>query len=56
MLKVQMNADLLADDLQKKRSSNESFWLIGQPDVQLEQIATGNDKGKYSASVHGFVC
>ena len=54
LLKVQMNADLLTDDLKKKRSSNESFWLVGQPDVQLEQIATGNDKGKYSVSVHGF--
>jgi adenine-specific DNA-methyltransferase len=32
-LKVQMNADLLTDDLKKKRASNESFWLIGQPDV-----------------------
>ena len=33
MLKVQMNADLLTDDLLKKRRSNESFWLIGQPDI-----------------------
>jgi adenine-specific DNA-methyltransferase len=54
LLKVQMNADLLTDDLKKKRSSNESFWLIGQPDVQLEQIAKGEDKGKYRVSVHGF--
>jgi adenine-specific DNA-methyltransferase len=35
LLEAQMNADLLTDDLKKKRSSNESFWLIGQPDVQL---------------------
>jgi hypothetical protein len=34
-LKVQMNADLLTDDLKKKRASNESFWLIGQPDVTV---------------------
>ena len=33
LLKVQMNADLLTEDLKKKRASNESFWLIGQPDV-----------------------
>ena len=33
LLKAQMNADLLTDDLKKKRASNESFWLIGQPDV-----------------------
>ena len=35
LLKAQMNADLLTDDLKKKRASNESFWLIGQPDVEL---------------------
>ncbi len=54
LLKAQMNADLLTDDLKKKRSSNESFWLIGQPDVQVERIAKGEDKGKYRISVHGF--
>jgi adenine-specific DNA-methyltransferase len=54
LLKAQMNADMLTDDLKKKRASNESFWLIGQPDVQLERIAQGDDKGKYRVSVHGF--
>ena len=39
LLKAQMNAELLTDDLKKKRASNESFWLIGQPDVQVERIA-----------------
>ncbi len=39
LLKVQMNADLLTDDLKKKRASNESFWLIGQPDVRLERVS-----------------
>jgi adenine-specific DNA-methyltransferase len=44
-LKVQMNADLLTEDLKKKRASNESFWLIGQPDVQLHVIArNGSDE------------
>ncbi|MCI0466832.1 MAG: TraM recognition domain-containing protein [Beijerinckiaceae bacterium] len=38
LLKAQMNADLLTEDLKKKRASNESFWLIGQPDVSLEEI------------------
>ncbi len=37
LLKVQMNTDLLTDDLKKKRSSNESFWLMGQPDVSLRK-------------------
>lgn len=49
-LKVQMNADLLTDDLKKKRASNESFWLIGQPDVELRR----EKGGKYVVEVHGF--
>ena len=54
LLKAQMNADLLTDDLKKNRASNESFWLIGQPDVALEQISESEDEGKYCVSVHGF--
>ena len=54
LLKAQMNADLLTDDLKKKRASNESFWLIGQPDVELERISDGEDKGKFRVSVRGF--
>jgi len=54
LLKAQMNADLLTDDLKKKRAGNESFWLIGQPDVRLERIAEGKDKGKYHILVEGF--
>ena len=41
LLKVQMNADLHTDDLKKKRSSNESFWLIGQPDVAFHTVENG---------------
>ena len=64
LLKVQMNTDLLTDDLKKKRSSNESYWLIGQPDVELrssrlapravagkEEQATNN---LYEVEVRGF--
>lgn len=54
LLEAQMNADLLTDDLKKKRSSNESFWLIGQPDVQITEIKSGEDKGKYIVEVNGF--
>ncbi len=54
LLKAQMNADLLTDDLKKKRASNESFWLIGQPDVSLERIADGEHERKYRISVQGF--
>ena len=54
LLKAQMNADLLTDDLKKKRASNESFWLIGQPDVEVERIKEGEDQGKFRVSVQGF--
>jgi adenine-specific DNA-methyltransferase len=54
LLKAQMNADLLTDDLKKKRASNESFWLIGQPDVALRRIQRGPDRDKWEVEVHGF--
>ncbi|MCC6729115.1 MAG: site-specific DNA-methyltransferase [Chthonomonadales bacterium] len=54
LLKAQMNADLLTEDLRKRRASNESFWLIGQPDVRIERVAKGEDEGKLRVSVHGF--
>jgi adenine-specific DNA-methyltransferase len=54
LLKVQMNADMLTDDLKKKRSSNESFWLIGQPDVSVEKIKSGDDKSKWQVTLKGF--
>jgi adenine-specific DNA-methyltransferase len=54
LLKVQMNADLLTEDLKKKRVSNESFWLIGQPDIVLKKIKDGDHKGKYRVEVMGF--
>jgi len=50
LLKAQMNADMLTDDLRKKRSSNESFWLVGQPDVKVHKL----DKGKVQVEVMGF--
>jgi len=50
LLKVQMNTDLLTDDLKKKRSSNQSFWLIGQPDVELRALPDG----AYQVEVLGF--
>ncbi len=53
-LRSQMNTDLLTDDLKKKRSSNESFWLIGQPDIELRRIAKGESKGLWQVEVCGF--
>ena len=56
LLQVQMNTDLMTDDLKKKRSSDQSFWLVGQPDVEL--ILTKKYKSskanKYKVVVHGF--
>ena len=54
LLKAQMNADLLTGDLKRRRASNESFWLIGQPDVQVETVAEGEDAGKHRVRVSGF--
>ncbi len=50
LLKAQMNADMLTDDLRKSRSSNESFWLVGQPDVKVHKL----DNGKVQVEVMGF--
>lgn len=52
VLKAQMNTDLMTDDLKKKRSSSQSFWLIGQPDVEL--IKDGRSKSLYKVKVNGF--
>jgi adenine-specific DNA-methyltransferase len=61
-LTVQMNADLLTDDLKKKRSSNQSFWLVGRPDVDIRRVPPPRSAGfqpassspLYVAEVRGF--
>jgi len=50
LLKAQMNTDLLTEDLKKARSSNQSFWLMGQPDVEVRK----RKDGLYECEVHGF--
>lgn len=50
LLKAQINPDLLTADLKKKRTSNQSFWLIGQPDVVLRR----DEKGRCIVEVLGF--
>lgn len=50
LLKAQMNTDLLTEDLKKARASNESFWLMGQPDVELHALPDG----RWQVEVHGF--
>lgn len=50
LLKAQMNTDLLTEDLKKKRASNQSFWLMGQPDVDLRK----RKDGLWEVEVNGF--
>jgi adenine-specific DNA-methyltransferase len=50
LLKAQMNTDLLTEDLKKARSSNQSFWLMGQPDVELRK----RGDGMWEVEVNGF--
>jgi adenine-specific DNA-methyltransferase len=50
VIKCQMNTDLLTEDLKKKRANEESsFWLIGQPDIELKK-----ESEKYTVTVNGF--
>lgn len=49
LLKAQMNTDLLTEDLKKARSSNQSFWLMGQPEVDLKPVGDN-----WQVEVHGF--
>ena len=44
-----MSVDLLTEDLRKKKSSNQSFWLIGQPDIEIIQ-----KKENFKVKVNGF--
>ncbi|MBI5875759.1 MAG: hypothetical protein HZB81_07975 [Deltaproteobacteria bacterium] len=50
ILKAQMSVDLLTKDLRKKRSSSQSYWLIGQPDVEVVKTKDG----KFKVKVNGF--
>ena len=50
LLKAQMNMDLQTEDLKKNRNTNQSFWLIGQPDVEMKTL----EGGKVQVRVNGF--
>lgn len=50
ILKAQMSVDLLTKDLRKKRSSSHSYWLIGQPEVDVKKTKDGT----YFVVVKGF--
>lgn len=49
-LKAQMNTDLLTEDLKKAKSNNQSFWLMGQPEVEVHSLKDG----RFQVEVHGF--
>ena len=50
ILKAQMNTDLLSKDLKKKANTNKPFWLIGEPDIEINKIKDN----KYQVEVKGF--
>ncbi|MFD2100123.1 site-specific DNA-methyltransferase [Flagellimonas iocasae] len=50
LLKAQMNMDLQTEDLKKNKNTNQSFWLIGSPDIQLKKL----ENGKVQVEVFGF--
>ena len=51
LLQVEMNDDLMTEDLKKKINTDESFWLVGQPDVVLHR---GKKPGEYCVEVLGY--
>jgi adenine-specific DNA-methyltransferase len=54
LLKAQMNTDLQTADL-KRNTSNESFWLVGQPDARLTDAGKDEQGRKlYQVEVVGF--
>ena len=50
VLTVQMNTDLQNGDLLRRKLNNQSFFLVGQPDVTLTRTA----EGTLVAEVRGF--
>jgi len=50
LLKAHMNADLNVKDLKKKSYTNQSFWLLGQPEIDIKKQS---DK-KYVVKILGF--
>jgi len=54
LLKAQMNMDLQTDDLKKNVNTNQSFWLIGQPDVRVNETSKEDGTGKITVEVAGF--
>ena len=49
LLSAQMNPDLMTEDLKRKINTDQSFWFVGQPDVELERV-----NGSFRVRVTGF--
>ena len=54
LLKVEMNSDLQTEDLKREDRASDSFWLIGQPEVSVNQIQEGDAIGQWQVEVNGF--
>lgn len=52
LMQVDMNDDLMTEDLKKRINSDESFWLVGQPDVELLRVVNGVTPATPPACVH----
>jgi len=50
LLAAEMNMDLQTKDLKKKQKSDDSFWLIGSPNVELQK----QEDNTYKIEVKGF--
>ena len=50
IIKAQMNLDLITEDLKRKKSSNQSYWLIGSPEIEIIK----SSKNKYKIKIIGF--
>ena len=54
VLKVKISPDIQTGDLRRSRSGDDSFWLMGSPDVELRRLGSGENKGKWVVEVRGF--
>lgn len=54
LLKAQMTPDLLVEDLKKKQTATDAFWLVGKPDAELRRINPGREPVKWQVEVRGF--
>ena len=54
LLKALMNPDMQTGDLKKQSPGSQSFWLVGQPEIDVRQIIRGDDVNRWEVEVYGF--